>query len=157
MRKPVFAAAALAVIVVAVLATTAWAGDGNRGHDNDVTVIRLVEQVGAVGQTYVPAGATSPIGDRLIWSAGIFDTHGNQVGKDAADCTVITADFLVQCLISFTLPGGEMTVQGMGQGTDTVFAITGGTGAFKGARGEVRAVDTTPGVRAELTITLLDD
>ena len=154
MRRLVLAAAALAVVAVAVLATTAWAGNGK--HD-DVTVIRLVEQVGAVGQTYIPAGPTSPVGDRIVWSAGIFDTNGHQVGKDVADCTVITADFTVQCLISVTLPGGQLTVQGMATGVDNVFAITGGTGAYKDARGDVRAVDTTPGVRAELTLRLVED
>jgi hypothetical protein len=151
MRRLIFAAAALAALVGAF---SAFADNGNHGHGT--TTLRLVEQL-TTPQSYAPAGATSPIGDRLIWSAGIYDRRGNQVGKDTAECTVITADFLVQCVFSVTLPGGEMTVQGMGQGTDTVFAITGGTGAYKDVRGEVRAVDTTPGVRAELTFTLVND
>jgi allene oxide cyclase len=156
MRRLIFASAALAALSVVGAALAASAGDGNRDHG--VTVLRFVEQIGATGQTYVPAGATSPVGDRITWSAGIFDRHGHQVGKDTADCTIVATTGIVQCLFSIDLPGGELTAQGIGEGsTDTTFAITGGMGAYRAARGEVRAVDTTVGQRAELTITLVDD
>jgi allene oxide cyclase len=155
MRRFIFGAVGLAALVVVGAALAATTGGGNGGHG--VTVIRLVEQLGSP-QTYVPAGATSPVGDRIMWSAGIFDRHGHQVGKDTADCTIVAATGIVQCMFSLTLPGGELTAQGIGEGsTDTTFAITGGTGAYRAARGEIRAVDTTVGVRAELTITLVDD
>src|SRR5690348_8572637 len=104
MRRLIFALAALAALIVVGAAIAATAGDG-RGHGH-VTVLHFVEQVTGAGQTYVPAGATSPVGDRIVWSAGIFDTHGRQVGKDTADCTIVAATGIVQCLFSLDVPGG---------------------------------------------------
>src|SRR5262245_51966484 len=98
MRRFVFAAAALAALV------GAYSAFADNGRHNNVTVLRLVEQVTSEGQSYIPAGPTSPVGDRLVWSASILDTHGRQVGVDAADCTIVTKDAsTVQCLVSVTL------------------------------------------------------
>ena len=112
---------------------------------------------------FIDTGAPGPsIGDRLVFSNPIFDTEGNRVGRDGADCLIVRIDAsappdrqqVVQCTISVQFAEGQITVQGLAQGTDNVFAITGGTGAYREAKGEVRAVDITPLVEAEITIWL---
>ncbi len=112
---------------------------------------------------FVDTGAPGPsIGDRLVYSAAIFDTGGQRIGRDAADCVIVRIDptepparqQVVQCTISVQLPDGQITVQGLAQGTENYFAITGGTGAYREARGEVLARDITPLVEAEITVWL---
>ena len=112
---------------------------------------------------FIDSGAPGPsVGDRLIFSAGIFDTDGQRVGRDGADCLIVRIDptepparqQIVQCTISVQLPDGQITVQGLAQGTENYFAITGGTGAYREARGEVLARDITPLVEAEITVWL---
>jgi hypothetical protein len=113
--------------------------------------------------SFVDAAPPGPsIGDRLVFSAAIFDTGGQRIGRDGADCVIVRIDptepparqQIVQCTISVQLPDGQITVQGLAQGTENYFAITGGTGAYRTARGEVLARDITPLVEAEITVFL---
>ena len=112
---------------------------------------------------FIDQGAPGPsIGDRLVYSAAIFDTNGQRIGRDAADCIIVRVDpsepparqQVVQCSISVELPDGQLTVQGLAQGTENYFAITGGTGAYRTARGEVLARDIVPLQEAEITVFL---
>ena len=131
-------------------------------HERPWKVLHLFERA-AGDLVFIDLGAPGPgIGDRLVFSNPMFDTAGQQVGRDAAECTIVRIDptepparqQIVQCLISVTLADGQITVQGMAQGTENYFAITGGTGAYRKARGEVLAVDIVPLVEAEITIWL---
>jgi hypothetical protein len=131
-------------------------------HERPWKVLHLFER--ATGDlAFVDLGAPGPsIGDRLVFSAQIFDTANRQVGRDGADCLIVRLEpdetpdrqQVVQCTISVQLPDGQLTVQGLAQGTDNYFAITGGTGAYRKARGEVRARDIVPLQEAEITIWL---
>jgi hypothetical protein len=67
----------------------------------------------------------------------------------------------VQCLVTLLLPEGQITVQGVRTGSLTqqlpppfVLAITGGTGAYKTAHGEVRIVDINA-TDSRLTLKLI--
>jgi hypothetical protein len=112
---------------------------------------------------FIDLGAPGPgIGDRLTFSNPLFDTDGQRIGRDAAECVIVRIDptappaqqQIVQCTISVQLADGQFTVQGMAQGTENYFAITGGTGAYRLARGEVFARDIVPLVEAEITVWL---
>lgn len=112
---------------------------------------------------FIDLGAPGPsIGDRLTFSNPIFDTAGQRVGRDAAECVIVRIDptepparqQVVQCSISVQFADGQITTQGMAQGTENYFAVTGGTGAYRQAKGEVLARDITPLVEAEITIWL---
>lgn len=131
-------------------------------HERPWKVLHLFER-GAGDLAFVDLGAPGPgIGDRLVFSNPIFDTAGQQVGRDGAECVIVRIDAtapperqqVVQCTISVQLPDGQITVQGLAQGTENYFAITGGTGAYRKARGEVLARDIVPLVEAEITIWL---
>ncbi|HEU4389682.1 MAG TPA: hypothetical protein VFV34_17890 [Blastocatellia bacterium] len=61
---------------------------------------------------------------------------------------------IVQCTITVELRDGQITFQGLAQGTESFFAVTGGTGAYRTARGEAFARDRVPIQVADITITL---
>lgn len=125
-------------------------------------VLHLFER-GAGDLAFIDLGAPGPgIGDRLVFSNPIFDTAGQQVGRDGAECVIVRIEAnepperqqVVQCTISVLLADGQITVQGLAQGTENYFAVTGGTGAYRKARGEVLARDIVPLQEAEITIWL---
>jgi hypothetical protein len=150
MTVVVAASALLAPLIVITQAS--FAGAASQNPSVSSRVIRLVEQADVANFITVNSGA--PVGNRFVFSSSIFDTQGNRVGHDGGDCATTNPDGTAQCTISVVLPGGELTFQGLANGTDNTFAITGGTGTYRNAQGEARAVDTQPG-RAELTIQLI--
>ena len=154
MWKPVALIAAL--IIYPCVPVNADSADAPHGR-----VIRLVERVHDLTfQDNAPAGPS--IGDRLIFSSDLFDENGSLVGRDGADCVIVRIDTtadpanqqVVQCTVSVQLADGQITAQGLAQGTDNTFAITGGTGAYRGATGEAEAKDVVPLELANITITL---
>jgi hypothetical protein len=92
-----------------------------------------------------PAGFSQ--GDEMTVSAGMWNVAGQRVGRlDAAG--TLTAVFQqaqmarVQFTFTATVRGSQITATGVLIGSDTVHgfdaAVTGGTGKFRGAEGEVR-------------------
>jgi hypothetical protein len=73
-------------------------------------------------------------GDGFVMTETVFDpASGDRIGRTQTACTVIDARHgRLQCTGTIVLPQGEIAVQGDGQ---PPFAVTGGTGAFAGARG----------------------
>ena len=155
-------ATALFTLLVAFIVPATASAQPPGEHERPWKVLHLFER--STGDlAFIDVGAPGPsAGDRLVFSAAIFDTNNQQVGRDAAECIIVRVDpnetpdrqQVVQCMISVQLPDGQLTVQGMAQGTDNYFAITGGTGAYRKARGEVRARDIVPLQEAEITIWL---
>jgi hypothetical protein len=79
-------------------------------------------------------------GDLLTFHNELFDeTNTNLVGTDQGDCIRIEAGASWECRWVSFLEGGSITVEGpfLDTGPSTL-AITGGTGAYKGARGAMR-------------------
>jgi hypothetical protein len=131
-------------------------------HERPWKVLHFFER-GAGDLAFVDLGAPGPsIGDRLVFSNPIFDTNDLLIGRDGAECVIVRIDptepparqQVVQCTISVQLADGQITVQGLAQGTENYFAVTGGTGAYRKARGEVLARDIVPLQEAEITIWL---
>ena len=61
---------------------------------------------------------------------------------------------IVQCVVTVQLADGQITFQGLAQGTENFFALTGGTGAYRTARGEAFVRDLVPLQVADITISL---
>ncbi len=146
------------------MATLASAEPGRRGREpgRPPETLRLVERAHDVA--LVDGGAPGPnLGDRLVFTADVFDEQGRRVGRDGADCVVVRIDpnalpaeqQTVECMVSMELPNGQITFQGLGQGPDNTFAVTGGTGAYRAARGEAVVHDRVFLQEAEITITLV--
>ena len=94
------------------------------------------------------------LGDELVFSETLF-FHGREVGESGGVCTVteVVAPYDVltlHCVATLSLRRGQITLQGLieVQGEDDpgpfTAAITGGTGAFRGAGGEARIRNVSP-------------
>lgn len=78
-------------------------------------------------------------GDILTFTNELFDSaNKKKVGGDNGFCIRTETGKAYACEWTNTLPGGQITVQGpfLDVG-DTTLAITGGTGKYSGARGEM--------------------
>lgn len=79
------------------------------------------------------------VGDLLIFENSIYDAgYKNVIGYDSGSCIRIAVGEAWECTWTTSFEDGEIMVQGSfyDQG-DSVLAITGGTGAYIGAVGEL--------------------
>ena len=80
-------------------------------------------------------------GDILTFANKVFDEkNATEVGSDNGMCfrTVASKDGAWECTWILTLKDGQITVEGPFYDTkDSVLAITGGTGSYSGARGQM--------------------
>ena len=134
--------AALAVAALA-LAGTASAHDGGGYHAPDKT-IKLVEQTADLQPTFVDAGKPGPsAGDLAVIHDGVT-LNGAAAGSYNQVCTLaslgaspFTSEF--ECVGSVTLKDGTITMAGpfVPAKAEQSAAITGGTGEYRTARGEI--------------------
>ena len=109
--------------------------------------IKVVER--PVGETTVDLAAKGDsVGDMLVFANGVFDAENKtQVGTDQGYCVRTIVGKSWECFWTLTLKSGQITVEGpfFDQG-DSLFAITGGTGKYAGARGSMKLHprDATP-------------
>jgi allene oxide cyclase len=101
--------------------------------------IKVVER--PVGETTVDLGAKGDsIGDMLVFANGVFDSaNKTQVGSDQGYCVRTIVGKSWECFWTLTLKAGQITVEGpfMDAG-DSLFAVTGGTGKYSGAKGSMK-------------------
>ncbi|GAA1925764.1 hypothetical protein GCM10009837_58900 [Streptomyces durmitorensis] len=102
--------------------------------------------VGNNGVVHTDVGAPGlSVGDEFVY-ADKLSRGGKQIGEDGSSCQVTElhgSDTTTSCVLSVRLPEGQLTAQSLWvKGSDTVrMAITGGTGAYRGATGELAAKD----------------
>ena len=129
-------------------------------HANDTQTIHLIKH-----HTMLPIGHFRPpgdsYGDQLVFHDPIFDAADkHQVGEDNGDCvrTVIGKEW--ECFFTIFLSAGQLTLEGQfyDSGADSMFAITGGTGAYQEARGQMRLHFTGHPVGSEFDyfLTIVD-
>ncbi|MHB9852565.1 allene oxide cyclase barrel-like domain-containing protein [Streptomyces sp. Tue6028] len=160
-----------ATALVALLACAPAASAGTdtdsahaKGGDRVITLIGHLVQ-----QTRLPVnpGGSPAQGDRTVFRSLLFDKDDkNQVGETDGTCTTTTVENggSEVCIVTYNLPGGQLSVQGMvfgilTDGRPTIpppsfdNGITGGTGDFRQARGQVHA-DTIGTGKRRFTIYL---
>lgn len=109
--------------------------------------IKVVER--PVGETTVDLGAKGDsVGDLLVFANNVFDaSNKTQVGTDQGYCVRTVVGKSWECFWTLILKEGQITVEGpfMDQG-DSLFAVTGGTGKYAGAKGSMKLHprDATP-------------
>jgi hypothetical protein len=85
-----------------------------------------------------PAG-DSP-GDQILFTDTLLDQAGRRIGRDQARCTVMFGDDVL-CDATFIVDGrGQLTIEGVGLN----LAVTGGTGRFRKARGQLHETFLPP-------------
>ena len=119
----------IAAFAAALLALPAFAAE-------QIKVVEL-----PIGETTVdlpPKGDS--IGDLLVFANGVFDAaNKTQVGTDQGYCVRTIVGKSWECNWTLTLKAGQITVEGpfMDEG-DSLFAVTGGTGKYAGAKGSMK-------------------
>ncbi len=101
--------------------------------------IKLVEH--AATDVVTDTGSTGDsVGDILTFANDLYDeANGTKVGTDNGWCVRTAAGAAWECFWTASLADGQITVEGpFLDAGDSVLAITGGTGAFAGAGGEMR-------------------
>ena len=150
--------------VAAAAASSSSTGRQTGSDDRRSVVLHLVAT--EVESTFLDLGDPDfSQGDQFVFTNDLL-RRGTKVGEDGGMCVVtrLTAEGAAtfKCVGSNALPGGQITVQGIvtyGPGEEVkeepyFFAITGGTGKYKTARGQVKIEETSGDDRITLRIRL---
>lgn len=150
-------ATALAALLACAPVASAIATDDDSARDKGKDkVITLTGKLAEQSRFPVNPGGPAAQGDRTVFRSLLFDKDGNEVGETGGSCTTTRVDNggAEACVVTYTLPGGQLAVQGMVfnhlvAGPPPAFdnAITGGTGKYDRARGSVHAETIAPGER----------
>jgi len=109
--------------------------------------IAVVEH--AITDTEIPTGGGKDVkGNILTFNNPVYNAaNKSPVGHDEGFCTRIAPkQGIWECLWTTFLHGGQITVQGPYYDTrNSVLSITGGTGAYRDARGQMRLLSRDGG------------
>ncbi|MFI2200791.1 hypothetical protein ACH47Z_08430 [Streptomyces sp. NPDC020192] len=149
--------ALLACAPVEAAATDTGSAHAKGGH-RVITLIGVLKEQTRFPVT--PGGIPAAQGDRTVFRSDLLDQNRKKVGETGGTCTTTRAvdGGAEECTVTYTLPGGQLSAQGMvfgilTQGRPTTppppfdNAITGGTGKFDRARGQIHAETIAPNTR----------
>ncbi|MER7583868.1 hypothetical protein [Kitasatospora sp. NPDC097691] len=156
-RRLLAASLATAAIAIAATGTAVGTADADTPRRAHVEVLELEVHNGQYEAVDLgPAGPS--LGDLDVYS-GTTVKDGRTVGRGGGSCQVVQTDAAgttAQCLLTMEVDGGSLTLQSLwtkGSTAPLDMAVTGGTGAYAGARGTVRFWDIgTPNERARAEI-----
>jgi hypothetical protein len=142
LKKP-FAFAAIAILLAGIITAlvVAFYSPTTSAQAHDLKTVHVVEHADTdtVQQFHPPANS---LGDTLGFHNPVYDAADKkQVGYDNGFCirSVATGKTAWECNWSAFLSGGIITVEGIyyDDGTDSTLTITGGTGIYTGATGQM--------------------
>jgi len=156
LRVGVVAATATAALALGAFAGTA-PSYAKTAHAAGQTV-HVIEH--AITDTEVPLapGGKDEKGDILTFNNPVFNpANATQVGHDEGFCTRLQVKLGIwECLWTTFLKGGQITVQGpYYDARNSVLTITGGTGVYDGARGEMKLNSRDGGKEYDFIFQLL--
>jgi hypothetical protein len=131
--------------------------DRGRSRVHVLKVHRTAEQAVELDLDHSATPGKPPpnsIGDEHVVTADFY-RGTKRVGFDGGVCTLVRAPSWFQCLATNNFRKGSLTVQFLGDFSSSGpyhFPITGGTGAYRGARGEVLFIPRANG-EADVTYT----
>lgn len=158
----------IAALAVAIVSTVALASSG-AAQQPDGRTLKLIEQ--DESSAFADTGARSRKqrnprfsgGDLHVFTSRVFNEANVRIGRLYAHCVAVRGgrDFtraLFHCSGTFALKDGTIVVNAAFRGNqddeDVPLAVTGGTGAYNGARGTV-TVRNLPRGRMENTVRLI--
>ena len=139
---------ALALTAAGALAAFGAAGTGvaRTAHTAGATV-HVIEH--AITDTEIPTGGGKDVkGNILTFNNPVYNAaNTKRVGHDEGFCTRVDPKLgIFECLWTTFLHGGQITVQGPFYDTrNSVLSITGGTGSYRHARGQMRLLSRNGG------------
>ena len=151
-----FKKAILGVVVVLVLAVAGVSVAAASSSSTDASrhrawTVQLVARQTGSAQLVLAETGHGPVGNQFLGTDDLY-RNGRKVGDDASVCQFMAdlgqAGGRFHCLATLSLPEGQLTAQGLvtqTEGGDQPFtvAITGGTGAYRTAHGQVRVVQVS--------------
>lgn len=122
---------ALAAAAILALSVPAWAGGAEKLNLVERATTDAVLDTGAQGDS---------AGDILTFANEVFDeANKTKVGDNNGWCIRTVPGKAWECFWTLTLAGGQITVEGpFLDGKDSTVAVTGGTGEYAGARGDMQ-------------------
>lgn len=155
MRKPLFVAALVLVIIGAAL-TVSFAS----GQRAVVQPMRVAVREHALTDTVINTGKKGDSsGDLLTFHNPIFDsTNSHKVGHDQGDCIRISPKAGTwECRwLTYIAGRGAIMVEGaFFDGRNSTLAVTGGTQEFRNARGSMKLVSRFGGKQYDFIFNLL--
>ena len=163
LAAPAAATTAAAVAAFAVVgpasAQSALARANPRAHAAAGSTVHVIEH--AITDTEVPLapGGKDEKGDILTFNNPVYSFPANKVrvGHDEGFCTRIQVKLGIwECLWTTFLKGGQITVQGPYYDTrNSVLSITGGTGSYQGARGQMTLLSRDGGKEYDFIFHLM--
>jgi len=140
MQRRSIAGAALVVALAALVLAATGVAFGNGGHSDRHRLVLYERQTSF--SLNDPANDGPTPGDAAVSTSDLFrDAHfKHKVGTVVIACTVIDQHEL-ECGATGHLRGGDVQVNGTApiETKPASLAITGGTGKFRGANGEIRS------------------
>jgi allene oxide cyclase len=135
MRKSIVVGLGAVVIATSAVTGTALASSPKHHQGGTFTVVEhaVTDSTADTG----PAGDS--LGDVLAFANPIFDaTNTRQVGTDNGSCIRTAVGVSYECSWTTSLPGGSIMVSGpFLDAGDSTLAVTGGTGTYREASGEM--------------------
>lgn len=134
----------IAMLAMALLVGNLSLTSASASNDDDDDVIRLLAK-SVVAETLDLGAAGESVGDQEVFSDDLY-WDGELVGSLDGSCTTTRLDATgatLNCTVTLTLPEGQITTQGairFDENFPDMFfiAITGGTGEYNEAQGEVK-------------------
>jgi allene oxide cyclase-like protein len=128
---------AAGVLAFAVMNASAGHGKGAAARAAGGNTITVVEH--ATTDAVTNGSATDSAGNILTFANDVFDAaDAHKVGSDQGSCVRTVVGKAWECAWTTFLPAGQITVEGPFYDTsNSVVAVTGGTGAYRNARGEM--------------------
>lgn len=136
--------AVIAVVALAVgIALPAAGSTGNAAQHQTIRVTAVTTE-----QKFLDLGGTGfALGNEIVFSQKLLQ-GANQVGHDGSVCTEVSvARQEAQCIATYSFPGGQITAQALvifGSTAPYDGSITGGTGKYEGAKGELHVQNVSP-------------
>jgi allene oxide cyclase len=148
-RKPhgrTLALAATAALTTGAIVAGTSSAKPAQGHAAGTTV-HVIEH--AITDTEIPSGGGTDVkGNILTFNNPVYNVaNTKQVGHDEGFCNRIDPKLGIwECLWTTFLKAGQITVQGPFYDTrNSVLSITGGTGAYRRSRGQMRLLSRNGG------------
>jgi hypothetical protein len=134
MKRVLVLGALTAAVLLTITVVSGGAGTSGRGGKT----IHVIEHATTDSVTDIGASGDS-VGDVLTFANDVFDaSDSTKVGTDQGYCIRVVAGQSWECNYTTFLAGGQITVEGpFFDAADSVFAITGGTGKYRNARGQL--------------------
>jgi hypothetical protein len=130
--------AAIALVALAVGVVTPALGSSGEGDDDKQRTIRVTSIT--TEEAFVDLGDEGDsLGDQFVASSK-YVKDGEQVGHDSVVCTITSLERgEAQCVATAWFRGGQITGQALisFEGEPRPVSITGGSGKYVGAEGEV--------------------